>query len=153
MPGIAFGLKQDKQKMCDILVASSVVDYETAKVTPGSVDSRGATYPASPELFAKAREAGATRTDVHYGEIVCGCKVVSDTEFRDALVNRYPKAIGGEMEGVGLASACHRENVPWILAKAICDWAAIKTDDYQPEAARQSISFCLDILRFLPPAA
>jgi nucleoside phosphorylase len=150
MPGIAFGLKQDKQKMCDVLVASSVVDYETAKVMPGTVDSRGANYPSSPELFAKAREAGAARTNVHYGEIICGCKVVNDPTFRDSLVSRYPKAIGGEMEGIGLAAACHRENVPWILAKAICDWGEIKNDDHHSEAATKSIGFCIELVKLLP---
>lgn len=150
MPGIAFGLKQDKQKMCDVLIAGSVVDYETAKVMPGIVDSRGANYPSSPELLAKAREAGSKRTDVHYGEIICGCKVVNDPTFRDTLASRYPKAIGGEMEGIGVAAACHRENIPWILAKGICDWGEIKTDDHQPEAARQSIKFCLDLVGLLP---
>jgi nucleoside phosphorylase len=55
------------------------------------------------------------------------------------------------MEGIGLASACYREHVPWIVAKAICDWGAIKTDDHQPEAARQAIGFCLDLVNLLPP--
>jgi nucleoside phosphorylase len=137
--------------MCDVLVAITSADYETAKITPGSIESRGASYASSSELLAKAREAGGNRNDIHFGEIICGCKVVNDPSFRDALVSRYPKAIGGEMEGIGVAAACHRKNKPWLLAKGICDWGEIKTDDHQLAAARQSITFCLDILNLLVP--
>jgi nucleoside phosphorylase len=150
MPGIAFGLKQGDQKMADILVAGSVIDYETSKIAGGTVVSRGASYSSSPELFAKAREVGAARGDVHYGEVISGVKLVNDPVFRDALSTRYPSAIGGEMEGIGLASACHRENIPWLLAKAICDWGAVKTDDHQAEAATKALGFCLDVVGVLP---
>jgi 5'-methylthioadenosine/S-adenosylhomocysteine nucleosidase len=150
MPGIAFGLQRTKQKMADVLVAASVIDYDTSKIAGGNVMSRGASYTSATELFAKAREVGAGRVDVHYGQVICGSKVVNDPAFRDGLLARYPDAIGGEMEGIGLASACHRENVPWLLVKAICDWGAVKTDDHQDEAATKSLAFCLDVVCALP---
>lgn len=150
MPGIAFGLQQAKQKIADVLVAASVIDYDTSKIAGGNTMSRGASYPSSAELFAKAREVGAGRVDVHYGQVVCGSKVVNDPVFRDGLLTRYPDAIGGEMEGIGVASACHRENIPWLLAKAICDWGVVKTDDHQTDAATKSLAFCLDVVWALP---
>lgn len=150
MPGIAFGLKQASQQICDILVGQTVIDYETAKVVDGKVQSRGAIYPASTELVAKARQVGAGREDVHYGEVLCGCKVVNDDKFCESLIERFPNAIGGEMEGIGLASACHGSSVPWLLAKAICDWGTIKTDTHQQQAAEKSVHFCIDLVKLLP---
>ncbi|GAB4200683.1 MAG: hypothetical protein OHK0022_22000 [Roseiflexaceae bacterium] len=58
--------------------------------------------------------------------------------FRNQLLAIEPEAIGGEMEGAGLYLAAHDAQVPWMLVKAICDWAdGNKGED---KAARQALA-------------
>jgi nucleoside phosphorylase len=49
------------------------------------------------------------------GQMLSGEKLVDDPEFKQALFDRYPKAIGREMEGAGVASAADRKKCKWIL--------------------------------------
>lgn len=149
MTGIAFGLRKDKQSMCDILVSESISDYETSKIYPEKIIHRGHKIQAAQSLLLKAEQLSKERKDIHFGEILAGCKIVNDETFTKNLISHYPNAIGGEMEGAGLASACARKDVPWILIKSICDWGSEKGDDYQFKAALKSIRFCLNIVKEL----
>ena len=63
---------------------------------------------------------GAT---VRFGLVLSGEKLVDNLAFRQELLEFEPEAIGGEMEGAGLYTACQDRQVDWILVKAICDWA------------------------------
>lgn len=154
MPGIAFGLKPDKQNIGDILVAKSINDYETSKLVDGHVIPRGESPNSSSELLSKARMvASSWRTSqVHVGQILSGPKLVNDSAFVDELRHRYPEAIGGEMEGCGFAAACERHKIPWLLVKSICDWGIKKTDEAQPIAATHAVSFCMQVVALLPNA-
>lgn len=147
MPGIAFGLKQDEQQLEDLLVSRWVVDYETCKVTPTGIFERGPRYEASVELLSKARLQAAGDKRVHFGEVICGCKLVNRRDIVSGLRQRFPEAIGGEMEGIGLASACHRRKVDWLLVKGICDWGFDKDDKHQLAAAKRAVAFCFDIVQ------
>jgi nucleoside phosphorylase len=63
------------------------------------------------------------------------------------LFERHPYAIGGEMEGVGLAAAAERERCEWILVKGICDWAdGEKSDNHQGFAAASCVSLVRHVL-------
>ncbi|MGH8543321.1 MAG: hypothetical protein ACREX3_06785 [Gammaproteobacteria bacterium] len=77
MPGVAFGLQKDKQKLADLLVARWIIDYETCKVTPDNVFERGLRFEASVELLTKARLEASVTKRVQFGEIICGCKLVN----------------------------------------------------------------------------
>ena len=152
MPGIAFGLKPDKQHIGDILVAKSITDYETSKITTSGIIPRGEKPNASSELLSKARMAvSLSRTSqVHIGEILSGLKLVNDLDFINQLKTYYPEALGGEMEGSGFAAACERYQVSWLLVKGICDWGISKSDDSQLKAAINAATYCLQIVELLP---
>ena len=152
MPGIAFGLRPEKQKLGDILVGKFVSDYETLKVTDTDSIDRGAKPECSAELLSKARMVGKmwTLSAVHIGQVVSGCKLSNSQALVDELRNRYPEAIGGEMEGTGLASTCQRHQVQWVLIKAICDWGVKKDDAAQNVAASNAVEFCFRIVDLLP---
>ena len=63
---------------------------------------------------------------------------------RGAILGR---AIGGEMEGAGVAAAAARTKTEWILVKAVCDWAdGQKHDGYQEMAAAASASLVHAVL-------
>ena len=76
-----------------------------------------------------------------YGKILTSQKLINNLEFKVGLFERYPEAIGGEMEGEGVYSACARAKVEWIIAKGVCDWAdGQKHDGYQELAAAAAAS-------------
>jgi nucleoside phosphorylase len=73
--------------------------------------------------------------------------LVDAEAFKASLLATYPQAIGGDMEGVGLAAAAVRQNVPWILVKAICDWAdGNKHENHQALAAAAAVSLVHHVL-------
>jgi nucleoside phosphorylase len=124
MVGIAFGLKPDKQKIGQILVAKELENYESAKVTDDGSIQRGLKIPAGATLLNKFDNAALSynKADVEIGFIVSGDKLVDSKPFVEGLKKMFPEAIGGEMEGTGLQSSCNRKNKEWILIKGICDW-------------------------------
>lgn len=149
MCGIAFGLNPKKQKLTDLIISENIVDYETSKLTELNIEHRGLTYQANSTLLEAAKIQACGDANIHFGTILSGSKVVNDSSFVDKLKQDYPEAIGGEMEGIGLASSCQRHNVPWILIKGICDWGMKKSDDCQLDAAHKSIRFCFDLINQL----
>jgi nucleoside phosphorylase len=155
MVGVALGKDPAKQKIADVLVASQIISYEPQRVGQTQAVHRGPITPANPTLlnrfevvphWAFGRPDGS-RCGRHVGPVVSGEKLIDDPAFKASLFDAYPQAIGGEMEGVGLAAAAVRENLPWILVKAICDWAdGTKHGKHQPLAAAAAVSLVHHVL-------
>ena len=81
------------------------------------------------------------------GAMLSGEKLVNNREFRDRLKERFPEAIGGEMEGIGAYAAASRRNTEIILVKGICDWAdGHKNDVAQPFAGHAAVSLACHVL-------
>src|ERR1051326_6899815 len=80
--------------------------------------------------------------------MLSGNKLVNHINFRNRLLGMEPEAIGGEMEGTGIYSAAYRNNVDWIVVKAICDWAdGQKNNTHQQLAAENAARFILHVLQ------
>jgi nucleoside phosphorylase len=142
MVGIAFGTNPYTQRIGDVLVSKQLYDYGHQRFgtnhdgTP-EVISRGDRVTCSIRLLDRCRSASIDwrrpptqghkrkqrRTQVLFGTILSGEKLIDNAGLRDQLLIHEPGAIGGEMEGVGLYSAAQNLKVEWILVKAICDWA------------------------------
>ena len=154
--GIAFGLQPTRQRLGDVLVAQHITGYEMVKLRPDSVEERGETMRADAALIERVHAHGRTwqvpRTDgsavaFHVGQVLSGAKLVNNREFRDALVRRFPTALGGEMEGIGAYAAALRRRVPVLLVKAVCDWAdGTKDDRAQPFAAFTAVDLVRHVL-------
>ena len=135
--GIAFGKdfsddKYKSQKIGDVLISKSVVDYECGKVKDQKLQSDGFNVESGRELFSVFKKYSQSwkykikneQVRCEFGQILSGDKVVDDKEFKKALLQCYPRAIGGEMEGRGAYSACRSRDIyEWIIIKSICDWA------------------------------
>ena len=84
------------------------------------------------------------------GHILSGECLIDSAEFRDALLDKFDSAKGGEMEGAGFFAAAVSKNLPWIIVKGICDFAdgnkAENKVQFQITAANSSVSFCQNIL-------
>jgi nucleoside phosphorylase len=155
MPGIAFGKDPRKQKMADVLVASQIIPYEKQRVGTDKTIFRDPIPPSDATLqnrFENALDWHFKRPDgqpcaLRHGQILSGDKLVDDLKFRTFLFDNFPEAIGGEMEGAGLAAAAGRLKVPWILVKAICDWGdGKKHGKHQPLAAAAAVSLVHHVL-------
>lgn len=155
MVGIAFGKEPPEQNIGDVLVASQIIFYEIQKKKKGKLINRGMIPPSNQTLlnrFENALDWQFSRPDgkmckYFVGPILSGEKLVNDLEFKSILFDQFPQAIGGEMEGAGLAAAAIRSSTAWILVKSICDWAdGTKNDKYQPLAAASAASFVYHVL-------
>ncbi len=130
MVGIAFGAGV-KQKIGDILISESVVSYEIQKI--GMKESLNRATPAQAYTTLLNRFKNITdwnfsinnkRPTIITGLLLSGEKLIDNPQYKAGLLDDYPMAVGGEMEGFGLATACNsRSIVHWIIVKGICDFA------------------------------
>jgi len=141
--GVAFGIDPRKQRIGDVLVASDIITYHPARIEVRRIE-RGRPLPSDSILlnrFANSDDWVFNRPDgqrcrVVIGPILSGEEVIDSPIRKAELLDTFPAAIGGEMEGSGIAAVANYNRTPWILVKAICDWAdGNKANKYQPLAA------------------
>ena len=130
MPGIAFGVDDEKQVIGDLLVSQGVIPYDSKKVRKGSEVPTGKRLEAGKILvdrFTSNIEWNFRLPDrvakIIPTELLSGETLFDDLEARNALIKQFPGSHGGEMEGVGISSASSLKNVEWIIVKGICDFA------------------------------
>lgn len=138
MVGIAFGMynedkDQYKQSFCDVLVSSKIFPYENQRWNKdGEIKYRGKEHIANQHLIDayslivkdwKHQNLFGEFTNVEICPLLTGEKLVDNFEKRNNLKHLYPEYRGGEMEGMGIASSCEGKQTPWIIVKAICDFA------------------------------
>lgn len=136
LAGIAFGIDPAKQKIGDILVAKSIVEYEKTKVKENSELPRGQRIESSSKLISLFRIAEvdgcSNGITVTTGLMLSGEKLVDSEIFLNKLLAAEPEAIGGEMEGAGLVAAAKRKRTDWIVIKGIVDWGRNKSSTNSP---------------------
>ncbi|MFJ4619289.1 hypothetical protein [Streptomyces sp. NPDC088812] len=166
--GIAGGARRagDGPQLGDVLVADQVVGHELGKARPDGVERRYEVYRPDPRLLAAAHglaprdwalEAAVPRPDGETGRVIpralfgpvfAGEKVLADEATLEGLRSHWPKAVGAEMEGLGVAVASHRGGPGFLMAKAVSDFAdTAKDDDWQPYAAETAARFAVAVLR------
>jgi nucleoside phosphorylase len=163
MTGIAFGINADKQSIGDILVSRQLMLYDYQRISTAGkrkpkLIARGDRPHASSWLLDRFRSADMywdeTSVKVRFGLILSGEKLVDNISFRQQLHELEVEAIGGEMEGAGLYTACQEAKVDWIVVKSICDWAdgnkIEKQEMHQQLAAKNAANFVLHVLQHAP---
>jgi nucleoside phosphorylase len=155
MVGIAFGKDSAKQGIGNVLVSDRIIPYEPERVGVNSSEDRGNTILAGTVLLNRFRNVvgwnfkapNGRRCGFQTGSMLSGEKLVDNDDFKRRLFERYPTAIGGEMEGAGVAAAAARKSREWIIVKAICDWGdGTKTKQHQGFAAASSIDLVEHVL-------
>lgn len=145
------------QKMTDVLVSASIIPFDPRRESAEGAFPRGVPIPAGPILLNRFRHAhgwsfkrpDGTAPEVHIGPVLSGEWLVDNLKRKRELLEWFPSAVGGEMEGTGVSSAAARfENLKeWIVVKSICDWAdGSKNKLHQPLAAATAASFCHHVL-------
>lgn len=154
MIGVAWGMNNQKQKIGDVLVSKKIIQYESVKIKNGSNIHRGAEPDAGAILVDRFKscldwehKAIDGFSQKFIGTLLSGEKLLDDKGYRDKLYKQFPEAIGGDMEGAGLATIASSNNInEWIVVKGICDWGYDKQteqkDHYQQIAMDAAISLC-----------
>jgi len=143
--GVAFADNWKKRGPGDVLICTSLLPYEYQKVTAAGADWRGAPLPVGYNLWETLfygtrgwsfRGVQTESVRVHYGAILSGEKLVNSAEFKRTLWSFFDLAIGGEMEGNGVAAAAIDSGTEWILVKGVMDWGnGDKNDAFKSLAA------------------
>lgn len=98
------------------------------------------------------REANKTgkETQIYYGLIASGNRVIKDAKFRNALVKDFSGKLRCiEMEAAGQIN----EEFPCIVIRGICDYAdAAKNKEWQEYAAATAAAFAKELLGYVQPS-
>ena len=115
----------------------------------------GIVYDNLANMRAKAKaaiEKAVSDQKVFEGRVCSGDQFISSKEVKDSIKSTF----GGEcveMEGAGIAQACHLNNVPFLIIRAISDKAdGSKMKDYidfENKAARDCAAATLELLKSL----
>jgi hypothetical protein len=155
MVGICFGFDSEKQQIGDVIVSSAIKNYETRRMGLKEEIPRGGTYQIDKCLFNAFNNLKLSwenigidgkRKNLTLGLYISGEQLVDNKKVRDAHLAETPEAKAGEMEGNGLVAACESARIPWVLVKAICDFAdgekGIDKERRQQIAAASSAHCC-----------
>ncbi len=132
MVGICFGFYKGKQQIGDVIVSQSIRNYETRRMGRDKEIPRGKTYQSDKCLLNAFNNLSLAwenigidqkKKKLTIGDYISGEQLIDNKEIRDKLLLETPEAKAGEMEGNGLVASCESARKPWILVKAICDFA------------------------------
>lgn len=172
MVGIAAGTKGGNKQFGDVLVADPSVDYNSGKIVntngtrkfqpdpyPIGINARLRsvlkTYTGDHPVFKSIRDrwtgnvpAGNNR--LHMGPLGAADQVIDDASRLVEIQDHWRKLIGIEMETYGVYRACVEAPEPkprFVSFKAVCDFAAEKSDSWQDYAAFCAAQFTVHFLR------
>jgi nucleoside phosphorylase len=172
MIGIAAGTHSGNKQFGDVLVADPSVDYNSGKVAvengireflpdpyPLGLNARLRSvlqkYRGNHSVFAEIRAGwkGAAPKEgnhLHLGPLGAADQVIDDASRVLEIQRNWRKLIGVEMETYGVYRACHESPEPkprFVSFKAVCDFAAEKTDSWQEYAAFMAAQFAFEFFK------
>lgn len=161
--GIAFGKDNDaspepRQHIGDVLISTSIADYESGKVRDGEIQSDAPVPEPGRHLLSVFTHYSRTwnynigdrAARCYPGMVLSGDKVVDDADFKANLFRTYRRAVGGEMEGRGAYAACrHKALDEWIVVKAICDWGENKSNSHKEEDQITASKSAVALLKYI----
>jgi nucleoside phosphorylase len=149
--GTCYGLRpdDDEQRIGDILVSQRVESLDRQRVADRfggtRVLSRGVDLGPSPILLERCRSAQHSwsrhRARIHFGLILSSSPLASSPQPIGDLRRHHPDAVGGESESSGVYDAAARHKTHWVMVKAISDWGAGRSEEFEDIAARNAADF------------
>lgn len=129
--GVGGGLKDVKIK--DVVIASQIFNFESAKVTETEHLTRPMVCRIDPELERIAQDIQRSPPSGDYaifrGPVVSGEKVLASSNSSEVelIRTRYNNALAIDMEGYGFSKAAFSLSTPFILIRGISDKLSEKT--------------------------
>ena len=112
-------------------------------------------FTADTTLRQKAKTAiGSAVPDIQVfeGRICSGDQFICDKAVKDAIIKEF-NGICCEMEGAGIAQACHLNNIPFLIIRAISDKAdgseIVDYPEFEAKAARDCAAATMELLKTL----
>jgi two-component system, cell cycle response regulator len=166
MVGVAGGVSE-VTALGDVIVANQVADYSVGKVTGRSsrniywqvhqtdatlLEAANAFATGWEERIAQARpEPGTPRR--HVGVIASGGDVIAYQSLVDRYHSEWPKLVGVEMEGGGVATALHQSGTKtgFLMIRGVSDFAdarknAARTKRWRAYAADSAAAYTIGLL-------
>lgn len=118
--GLAEGLN-----IGDIIIAEKAAYHDFKPVYIVSNMFGDKYFHADGDLVKMAQE-GCEKSGIAYriGTVVTGDCFVSEEKQREDIFAEYPEALCTEMEGAAIAQVCLINNLPFVIIRAISDFAA-----------------------------
>jgi nucleoside phosphorylase len=168
MIGIAAGTRDGNKQFGDVLIADPSVDYNSGKVViadgvrdflpdpyPIGLNPRVRSllhkYKGNHSIFDSIREGWSgkvppSRNHLYVGPLGAADQVIDDATRVLEIQRNWRKLIGVEMETYGVYRACYEAPEPkprMVSIKAVCDFAAEKSDSWQAFAAYVAAQFAI----------
>jgi len=172
MVGIAAGTRSGNKQFGDVLVADPSVDYNSGKVViqggirefqpdpyPIGLNPRLRSvlqrYRSKHQIFEEIRKRWqgplpAAPNSLHVGPVGAADQVIDDASRIIEIQKNWRKLIGVEMETYGVYRAVLESPEPKprsVSFKAVCDFAAEKSDSWQEYAAFMAAEFAIEFLK------
>ena len=136
--GTAGGL-QEGLNIGDVIIAAKAA-YHDFKPVSIVVDMFGDKYIYSDKSLVETASEACEKYGIPHriGTVVTGDCFVSTKEQRDDIFAEYPDAICTEMEGAAIAHVCNINQIPFVIIRAISDFAADEKlfDEFAAHAAK-----------------
>lgn len=142
----------------DILISKDAVHHDVDATIwgyrPGEVPQLGIReFPADEALTGLAKAAcEKVNPDIHaiIGRVLSGDQFISDKAVKQRLVDTYHGDCA-EMEGASIAHAAYRNNIPFVIIRAISDkaddTAQVEYPVFEEAAAKHSAKLVTELLR------
>jgi nucleoside phosphorylase len=172
MVGIAAGTHSGNKQFGDVLVADPSIDYASGKVVleggirefqpdpyPIGLNPRLRSvlqkYRGAEDVFREIRSrwngrAPKEQNRLHVGPVGAADQVIDDATRIFEIQKNWRKLIGVEMETYGVYRAVYESPDPKprvVSFKAVCDFAAEKSDSWQEYAAFVAAEFAVEFLK------
>jgi adenosylhomocysteine nucleosidase len=153
----AAGALNPQLKLGDIVISQKAMEHDFDRSAGFGLERRGAHwYEADSQLVELALRAGerlGLGERLYLGKVLTGDQVIVQQSHKQELWQTF----GGdcvEMVGAPAAMVCWANNIPWVLIRAICDYADESFFEdllkwYQP-AIQRSTSVILEMMKALP---
>ncbi len=131
--GLAEGLN-----IGDVIIAEKAA-YHDFKPVQIVEDMFGEKYIRSDKTLAQAAVKACEENNIPHriGTVVTGDCFVSTEQQREDIFAEYPDALCTEMEGAAIAHVCYNNNIPFVIIRAVSDFAADEKvfDEFAAHAA------------------
>jgi len=154
LTGTCYGLRPERQRLGDVIFCRQVQDLDHVLVHDEDgrlvTRDRGVIVQPSPTLISCCNAVEVTRPKdgpaVHSGRVLSSSALVDSPTLAAELRDRYPDAIGGEMESAAVYAAASLRGIDWIVVKAISDWGGGRTAAHSDLAAHNAAEFVAHML-------
>lgn len=152
--GIAKGLK-----IGDIVIGSKLVQYDfdvtalgyaKGYMCTGINKDKPTIYYSDENLINKFIEAMKkdSEANIHNGIIATADMFLSDIEKKEQLRTEF-NATAAEMEGAAIAQTATRNNIPFLIIRAVSDLADGETDDYVEFSEERMAHYSSEAIKIL----